>query len=135
MSRWATLDTVPDFNITQEKIVKLISELRTWEPGEACRTLAELAEMFELDFFVVDRVATSEGHHLLAGGVPDGGMHSDPNATTIDLDPEEVHGALEKPDPNPDWENSDEDTGVWRKKPTGEWERVAKSRRSDAPED
>lgn len=115
---------MPDVDITKEKIERLILELRSWEPGEARRTLAELAEMFELDLFVVDRVATSEGHHLLAGGVPDDRERVDPNASTIDLDPDAVEQVLESTDPNPDWEDADRDTGVWRKKPTGEWVRV-----------
>lgn len=116
---------VPDFNITKDKIGKLLEELRSWEPGEANRTLTELAEMFELDLFVVDRVAVSEGHHLQAGillGPPRNSI--DPNAATIDLDPEAVHDVLKEPDPNPAWKERDEDTGVWRKKPTGEWERI-----------
>jgi len=114
---------VADLDITKEKIEQLIHELREWEPGEARRTLVELAQMFELDLFVVDRVATSEGHHLLAGGVPDDLERVDPNASTLDLDPEAVQEVLESADPNPDWA-LDKDTGVWRKKPTGEWERI-----------
>jgi len=34
-----------------------------------------------------------------------------------------VQEVLESADPNPDWA-LDKDTGVWRKKPTGEWERI-----------
>ncbi len=108
---------------TKEKIDQLILELRSWEPGEARRTLAELAELLDLEVFIVERVATSEGHHLLAGELPDDPARADPNASTIDLDPEAVQGALEEPDPDPEWRERDEDTGVWRKKPTGEWEK------------
>jgi hypothetical protein len=115
------MGAVPDFDVTKEKIERLLEELRSWEPGDAPRTLSELARMFELDLFVVDRVATSEGHHLLAGGVPDAPGRVDPNASTIDLDPEAVREALEEPDPTG---VVDKDTGVWRKKPTGEWELV-----------
>jgi len=110
--------------VTKEKIEQLIHELRSWEPGEAPMTLVELAAKFELDFFVVDRVATSEGHHLLAGGVPDDMARVDPNASTLDLDPKAVQAVTETADPNPDWADEDADTGVWRKKPTGEWERL-----------
>jgi len=112
---------VPDSD-TKEKIEQLILELRSWEPGEARKTLAELAELLDLEVFIVERVATSEGHHLLAGEVPDA-PGADPNASTIDLDPEAVQDALEEPDPDPEWKDRDEDTGVWRKKPTGEWEK------------
>ena len=119
--RWPTVGAVPDS--TKEKIDQLILELRSWEPGEARRTLAELAEQLDLEVFIVDRVATSEGHHLLAGAVPDDPDRADPNASTIDLDPEAVQGALEEPDPDPEWKDLDADTGVWRKKPTGEWEK------------
>lgn len=115
---------MPDVDVTKEKIEQLVLELRRWDPGEARRTLVELAEMFELDLFVVDRVATSEGHRLPAGGVPDDDERVDPNASTIDLDPDALEEVLEEADPNPDWEDRDSDTGVWRKKPTGEWERV-----------
>jgi hypothetical protein len=77
---------VPDFDVSKEKIDELILELRSWEPGEAPRTLAELAAMFGLDLFVVDRVAVSEGHHLLAGGVPGEPRHVDPDASTAPLE-------------------------------------------------
>lgn len=117
-------EEVPDDSI-KGRIEQLMLELRTWEPGEARRTVLELAEMFELEPFVVDRIARSEGHHLWVDEGPDLDEEpQDPNASTLDLDPAELSGALERPDPNPDWEDEDRDTGVWRKKPTGEWERV-----------
>ena len=118
-----------DFTVTQEKINALVAELRSWESLEEGRTLHQLARMFGLELFIVDRVARSEGLHIKAGYRPeeeDNGV--DPNATTLDLDPGDVHKALDAPDPNPEWEDRDDegDTGVWRKKPTGEWERIDK---------
>lgn len=114
---------MPDTTV-KERIEQLLLELRSWGPAEARRTVAELGEMFELELFVVDRIARSEGHVLrVEAPLPDED-EADPNASTLDLDPDEVSHALEEPDPNPDWEDEDRDTGVWRKKPTGEWERV-----------
>lgn len=114
---------MPD--LTREKIELLLNELRSWRPGEKRRTLWELADMFHLEVFVVERIAASEGHHLFEGAPPGGADHgTDPNASTIDLDPDAVQAAAERPDPNPEWADEDRDTGVWRKKPTGEWELI-----------
>lgn len=108
--------------VTQAKINALLKELRSWEPGDVHSTLHELAERFQLDVFVVDRLARAEGFAVPAGTpVLDEEPETDPNASTIDLEPEEVRRASERPDPNPDWRDRDEDTGIWRKKPTGEW--------------
>jgi len=118
-----------DFVVTQENINALVAELRSWDALEERHTLHQLARMFGLDLFIVDRVARSEGHVIKAGyRIEDEDNDIDPNATTIDLDPEDVHKALDGPDPNPEWEDRDDegDTGVWRKKPTGEWERIDK---------
>lgn len=114
--------------VTQAKINALLEELRTWAPGETPLTLHELADKHGLDLFVVDRIVRSEGLKVPLGEavVPDApDEDADPNSTTLDLDPDEVRRALEKPDPSPDWVE-DEDTGIWRRKPTGEWERVGK---------
>lgn len=113
--------------VTQAKINALLKEFRSWDFGEHAHTLHELAEKFDLDVFVVDRLAQSDGLRIPAGTpVLDDEPTVDPNASTIDLDPEEVRAAAERPDPNPDWVEEDEDTGVWRKKPTGEWELISK---------
>lgn len=97
--------------------------MRSWEPGEVDATLHELAERFDLDVFVVDRLARAEGVRLPAGTpVLDDTPETDPNASTIDLDPDKVEEAAGQPDPNPEWRDRDEDTGIWRKKPSGEWE-------------
>jgi hypothetical protein len=120
-----------DFHVTQKKITSLLDELRSWETKEDYRTLYQLAQQYELDKFVIDRVARSEGIHLRAGGYEfaplDEPQDSDPNASTLDLDPEAIDEALSKPDPNPDYADRDADTGIWRKKPTGEWERIGSS--------
>lgn len=131
---------MPDFHITQEKINALLEELRSWEPGEEKHTLTELAKQFGLDVFVVDRVVRSEGMRLKPGYETEESTKNDreyvvdPDASTLDLDPDEIHEALERPDPNPDYEG-DVDTGVWRKKPTGEWELVGKDIANDGDEE
>jgi hypothetical protein len=113
--------------VTQAKINALLEELRSWGPGEINSTLHALASRFDLDVFVVDRLARAEGFAVPAGTpVLDDEPLTDPNASTIDLDPDKVDAAARQPDPNPDWAERDEDTGVWRKKPTGEWELVNK---------
>jgi len=113
--------------VTQAKINALLEELRSWESGETHSTLHELSSKHDLDVFVVDRLARSEGFTVPAGTpVLDDEPEVDPNATTIDLDPDKVHEAASRPDPNPDWQKRDEDTGVWKKKPTGEWELINK---------
>ena len=115
---------MPDFRVTQEKIHALLEELRTWDAGEERCNLRELADKFGLDRFVVDRVARSEGFRLRMGtSVEDPPPESDPNADTLDLDPEEIQEALSHPEANPNYQ-PDMDTGVWKKKPTGEWERI-----------
>lgn len=111
--------------VTQAKINALLEELRSWPPGETKATLRQLAKQFDLDVFVVDRLARAEGFPVPAGvqgSEEEVEEPVDPNATTLDLDPDEVRAALEEPDPDPEW--ADKDTAVWRKKPTGEWERV-----------
>lgn len=112
---------VPD---VRNRIEQLLIELRSWEPGEARRTVVELADRFGLEPFVVDRIARSEGHVLRVDAPVTVDEETDPSASTLDLDPDAVSQALEEPDPNPEWEDEDRDTGVWRKKPTGEWELV-----------
>jgi hypothetical protein len=113
--------------VTQAKINALLKEMRSWEPGVIPATLHVLAERHGLDVFVVDRLAQAEGFKVPAGTpVLDDEPLTDPNASTIDLDPDEVEEAARRPDPNPDWKDRDEDTGTWRKKPTGEWELVDK---------
>jgi len=105
----------------QARINSLLRELRSWAPGERRYSLHELAEMFHLDTFVVGRIASSEGIKLV---IETGDSTVDPNASTIDLDPKAVKEALEKPDPDPEWAEKDKDTGVWKRKPSGEWQRV-----------
>lgn len=101
--------------------------MRSWETGERENTLHELSKKFDLDIFVIDRLARSEGFHLAAGSpVLDEEPVTDPNASTIDLDPDRVREAVDNPDPNPEWDGKDRDTGIWRKKPTGEWELINK---------
>jgi len=113
--------------VTQAKINALLEEMRGWEPGETPSTLHELSCKHDLDVFVVDRLARAEGFVIPAGTpILDDEPLTDPNADTIDLDPDKVHEAAMKPDPNPDWQKRDEDTGIWKKKPTGEWERIKK---------
>jgi len=120
---------MPDFHVTQAKINALLEELRTWEPLEQKATLNELATQFDLDIFVVDRIARSEGLQIKSGYRPEEVNNGvDPEASTLDLDPDEIQDALKRPDPNPEF-NEDADTGVWKKKPTGEWELVNGQRR------
>jgi len=117
-----------DFHVTQDKINALLGELRSWEPLEQRHTLHELALKFDLDVFVVDRIAKSEGYRIKSGYRPvevDNGV--DPNATTLDLDPEEIEDALGKSEPQ-DEEFDEIDTGVWQRKPTGEWELITKKK-------
>ena len=113
--------------VTQAKINALLVELRSWDLGEHRNTLHELSVKFDLDVFVVDRLASSEGLRLSAGTPVLDDEITDPNAITIDLEPEEIRAAAERPDPNPEWDDKDEDTGVWKQKPTGEWELIKKS--------
>ena len=103
------------------RIDALLRELRSWEPGEDRHTLHQLATMFDLDLFIVSRIANSEGIELT---VETRDPTVDPNASTMDLDPEAIKRALDEPDPDPDWAEQDKDTGVWKKKPSGEWELV-----------
>jgi hypothetical protein len=105
----------------QARINALVRELRSWASGENRYSLNELADLFDLDVFIVSRVANSEGIKLV---IETGNGRVDPNASTIDLDPKAVKEALNKPDPNPEWADKDKDTGVWKKKPSGEWERT-----------
>jgi hypothetical protein len=112
---------------TQQKVQRLLEELRSWGPGEIRRTLRELSEEFDLEPFVVDQIARSDGIEL----TPEQGSDepvADPSASTLDLDPSEVHQAVGTPEKDPSY--VDRDSGMWRKKPTGEWERV-----SEEPED
>jgi len=108
---------MPDFQVTQKKINALLEELRGWEPTESRYTLNELARMFELDSFIIDRIARSEGFLIRPGdafGIDD----VDPNAETLELDPGDVRKALEETDPE------DVDTAVYRRTTSGRWERV-----------
>lgn len=115
---------MPNFSVTQTKINELLKELRSWEPLEQRATLNELALQFGLDIFVVDRIARSEGLQIKSGYRPEEKNNGvDPEASTLDLDPNELYDALDRPDPDFD----DVDTGVWKKKPTGEWELVSGS--------
>jgi hypothetical protein len=116
--------TVSNFDVTQEKIEALILELRTWDMDEERYTVYELAKKFSLDVFIVQRIADSEDMDIPAG-IKDDAVAShdaDPNASTMDLDPEEIEAAMGIPDPN----YEDRDTGIWEKKPTGEWELINK---------
>lgn len=111
----------------RKSINALLKELRSWDVDEERYTLRELAAKFGLDLFVVQRIAASEDMDIEVGALDDEAEEeddADPNATTIDLDPDQVREAIAEPDPSPDWVDEDVDTGVWRKKPTGEWERV-----------
>lgn len=126
---------MPDFHVTQDKIRALIEELRSWDDDEQRHSLDELARKFGLDRFVVDRVARSEGHHLRQEARTDeGDFGADPNASTLDLDPDEIQEALNKPENNPNYQ-PDVDTGVWKKKPTGEWERIPPGHTQDETDD
>ena len=107
--------------VTHDKISALLAELRTWEPGELKSTLVQLGERFGLEVFVVDRVAKSEGLRLKVGDELD---PDDPNATTLDMDPEELQAAAEAPDPNSDWSFRDKESGMWRRTPDGDFELV-----------
>jgi len=110
-----------DFKVTHQKVTELIAELREWERGEDRHTGNELMTMFDLERDVVERVAESEDIDL---------HWVDPNASTLDLDPDEVKAALVNPDPNPRWVDEDRDTGVW-KKDTGEWTRIGEKPEED----
>lgn len=112
--------------VTQQKINRLLEELRSWAPGEERHTLRELSEKFDLEVFVVDRIAKSEGHDLRAGwkAAEEGEeIIVDPDSTTLNMDEELVLEALRQPDPDEAW--TDEESGRWVKKPTtGEWVRL-----------
>lgn len=112
-------------SVTDQKIRRLLEELRSWAPGERRLSLRDLQEKFDLEPFVIETVARSEGLEL---GLPDADEQvSDPAASTIDLDPVEIHRAAAKPDPDESYQ--DEDTGRWRRKPSGEWELVDGNRK------
>jgi len=123
---------MPDYHVSQEKVRKLVSELRSWEDGDPQPTLNELATKYDLDIFVVDRIARSEGFRLRATHTVESDrerpQESDPNASTLDLDPDAIQEALEEPETDPNYE--DKDTGVWKKNPTGEWELVSDKKKS-----
>lgn len=105
-----------DFQVTHGKITKLIAELRSWDAEVSTferPTMNMLSERFELPLDVIKAIAEAEGVDV---------RWIDPSASTLDLDPKEIGNALELPEPNPEFE--DEDTGNWRRQPTGEWERV-----------
>ncbi|TFH61422.1 MAG: hypothetical protein E4G90_09750 [Gemmatimonadales bacterium] len=105
-----------DFKVTHQKITKLIAELRTWEEDEDRYSGNELAVAFDLEHDVVQTIADSEDIEL---------RWVDPNASTLDLNPEDVKRALNNPDPNPEWVDEDKDTGVWKRDPkTGEFQRI-----------
>jgi hypothetical protein len=109
-----------------QKVGELLRELRSWDPGEVKATVEDLAEQFGLDVFIVTRIATSEGYDLSAG-IP---RPVDPNASTLDLDPEAVQKAMEQP------EEGDVDTGTWkRNRQTGEWELVPPVGSEEDPEE
>ena len=94
-----------DFKVTHQKVTRLITELRDWADREDRHTGNELMAKFDLDREAVERIAESEGIDL---------TWIDPNASTLDLDPDEVQAALDSPDPNPVWVDEDQDTGVWQ---------------------
>lgn len=84
--------------------------------------MQELVEEYALEIFVVEQVARSEGFEWVPRKPAMKGPTIDPDASTIDLDPEAVAEAMGNPESDPRY--LDRDTGVWRKKPTGEWELV-----------
>ena len=49
------------------KIDALIRELRSWEPGEVKHTARELAAQFQLEPYVIQQIAKSEGLTLKVG--------------------------------------------------------------------
>jgi hypothetical protein len=114
------------FGVTQQKVRLLLEELRSWALGEVRLTLHELGEKFGLEEFVIEQVARSEGLDLILSHPEPG---ADPAASTIDLDPVAVQEAVANPEVDPAY--ADHDTGVWRKKPTGEWELVDGKERKD----
>lgn len=79
---------------TKARIDSLLYELRTWVPGgEPKETLAELAKRFDLDPFVVKRIAHAEGWPLedftpLPGTVQEEMQISDTQPITLDGDDE-----------------------------------------------
>ena len=94
-----------DFKVTHQKVTPLITELRDWHDGEDRHTGNELMAKFDLSRDAVERIAESEDIDL---------SWIDPNASTLDLDPDEVSAALGVPDPNPVWVDEDKDTGIWQ---------------------
>lgn len=119
-----------DFQVTQEKIHALLEELRSWSVGEVRHNPKDLAKTFGLDVFVVEKILRSEGIQVQNENPEEADPASDPNASTLTLDVDDITQALSHPEANPD-QHPDEDTGVWRKKPTGEWELVNKGRKGD----
>jgi len=103
----------------QKTINALIAELRSWPDDEAQLTVYELSQRFGLEAFVIQQIARSEDVDLKFSRPQDSDV--DPNETTIDLDPEEVDEALKKRDPNPDWKDKDEVSGVWE---SGRFKRI-----------
>lgn len=85
---------MPDVEVTREKIRALLEELRSWTPGDLRHTLHELARTFDLDVFIVDRIAKSEGFILAPGIALEDDV--DPNAITQEIEAESV------PDPDED---------------------------------
>jgi len=116
-----------DFTVTHEKVTQLIVELRSWDedvPLAERPPMNVLAEKYRLPMEAVRKIAEAEDIDV---------RWVDPNASTLDLDPEELDHAMTVPESNPNYK--DVDTGIWQKKPTGEWKRVPPGGTFDEDED
>jgi len=92
--------------ITHLKITKLILELRSWDDSvqiEDRPSMQTLADRFDLPIEVIRQVAEAEGIDV---------RWVDPNASTLDLDIDEIENAVLMPDS--DLSYRDEDTGKWK---------------------
>jgi len=78
------------FRLTREKITKLLKELRSWEQGETNATVEDLAKRFDLDTFVVDRIAQSEGIRLPTGTTIGGDILTPSDAVPSSLDDQDT---------------------------------------------
>lgn len=114
-----------ELRVTQEKITRLIEEIRAWDLFfEPPATVEDLAEKYGLDPFVVDRVTRSEGFVLNRGHTAGGLIfETAKEAENAQSAPEYIdEDAVTEPiEPVVD---EDADTGVYkRNSETGEFER------------
>ncbi len=78
---------------TRAKIDSLLYHLRMWVPGSQLLLVEELAKRYQLDPFIVRRIASTEGIELQSDEDDDGTI--DTEKVTQPIDVEEVQAAIE----------------------------------------